>query len=151
VRSTSHSDHRPHRYAGHLDLPADVANGLATVLVRNLRAGDTADVHVVAFTPKPRLVGLRMAYSGVDSVRVGGGTRPVERFLLKPQLGALTGLFARLMGKVPADSYVWVLMEGAPAFIRFEGPMYSGPVWRLSPVTPAWEAHAPRDRTDAGR
>ncbi len=143
VTSTSHSDQKAQRYTGRLELPADVANGLPGILARNLRIGDTADVHIVAFTPKPRLVGLRIAYSGVDSVRVGGGVHPVARFRVKAQLGALTAFFARLLGRLPPDSHIWMLLTDAPAFIRFEGPMYFGPVWRLSPVTPAWGAQEP--------
>lgn len=143
VTSTPHPDQKPQRYTGRLELPADVANGLPGILTRNLRSGDTADVHIVAFTPKPRLVGLRIAYSGVDSVRVGGGVHPVARFRVKAQLGALTAFFARLLGKLPADSHIWMLLTDAPAFIRFEGPMFFGPVWRLSAVTPIWGAREP--------
>jgi hypothetical protein len=28
--------------------------------------------------------------------------------------------------------------DRVPAFIRFRGPLYSGPVWRLSLATPTW-------------
>ena len=138
VTSTAHKGGKQQRFDGRLALPADVYNGLPVVLARNLRIADTADVHIVAFTPKPRLIGLRIAYAGTDSVWVGGHSRPVARFVLTPQLGALTAFFARLFGKLPPDGHLWMMMDDVPAFIRFEGPMYTGPVWRLSPVTPSW-------------
>lgn len=136
VTSTSHKDGKVERSTGQLELPADVANGLPVVLAKNLRPGDTADVHLVAFTPKPRLIGFRIADAGTVTARLG--TRPLTtaHFVLKPRLGALTGFFARLLGKVPPDGQIWIITDQVPAFLRFEGPMYSGPVWRLSPVTP---------------
>ena len=138
ITSTSHKDGRVERYEGQLDLPNDVYNGLPVVLAKNLRVGDTANVHLVAFTPKPRLIGLRIAFAGTDTVMLGGHAESTARFVLKPELGALTAFFAKLLGKLPPDSHVWVVMDQVPAFIRFEGPMYSGPVWRLSLTTPTW-------------
>lgn len=41
---------------GHVDVPADVYNGLASTLLKNLAPGETAAVHTLAFTPKPRLL-----------------------------------------------------------------------------------------------
>lgn len=138
VTSLSHKDGRMERHAGQVALPGDVANGLPVVLAKNLRMGDTADVHLVAFTPKPRLIGLRIAFAGTDTVMVGSRAEPMARFVVKPQLGALTAFFARLLGKLPPDSQVWIIMDRVPAFFRFKGPMYLGPVWRLSLTTPTW-------------
>ena len=45
---------------------------------------------------------------------------------------------ATVIGQAPPDSHVWIVTEGVPAFVRFEGPMYSGPVWRLSLTSPRW-------------
>jgi hypothetical protein len=36
------------------------------------------------------------------------------------------------------DSHAWIIAEGAPGFLRFEGPLYSGPVWRLDLAAPTW-------------
>jgi hypothetical protein len=128
---------------GHLDLPGDVSNGLPVVIARNLRSGDTADVHLVAFTPEPRLIGLRIAFAGIDTVMVGGHAEPTARFVLSPQLGALTGFFAKLLGKLPPDSHVWIVQDQVPGFVRFEGPLFMGPVWRLSLAAPAWPPRRP--------
>lgn len=107
------------------------------MIAKNLRMGDTANVHIVAFTPKPRVIGLQMAFAGTATARLGGHAEPTNHFVLKPQLGALTAFFARLLGKLPPDSHVWIVRDHVPAFLQFEGPMYSGPVWRLSLAAPA--------------
>src|SRR5436309_1009660 len=54
--------------AEHLDLPPDLANGLVTTLLKNIRpnAGTTV-VSFVAATPKPRLVKLSITTAGTDS------------------------------------------------------------------------------------
>ena len=140
VTSASHHDGKVERYEGRLELPNDVYNGLPVVVAKNLRMGDTVNVHLVAFTPKPRLIGLRIAFAGTDTVMLGNHAEPTAHFVLAPQLGALTTFFAKLLGKLPPDSDVWIVMDQVPAFIRFEGPMYLGPVWRLTLATPTWPA-----------
>ena len=145
VTSTSHKDGRVQRFAGQLDLPSDVYNGLPVVIAKNLRVGDTANVHLVAFTPKPRLIGLQIAFAGTDTVMLGAHPELTAHFVLKPQLGVLIAFFAKLLGKMPPDSHVWIVMDQVPTFVRFEGPMYSGPVWHLSLATPTWrKATGPR-------
>lgn len=136
---TSRQDGKVASDSGHLDLSADVSNGLPVVLAKNLRKGDTATVHLVAFTPKPRLIGLRIAFAGMDTVMVGAHPEPTAHFILSPQLGAFTAFFAKLLGKMPPDSHVWIVQDQVPAFVRFEGPLYMGPVWRLSLATPTWK------------
>lgn len=124
-------------WAGTMDLPADTYNGMIVVLLKNLAAGDTQRVHLVAFTPKPRLVSLEMAPSGTRNVKVGAHAEGAVHYTLKVKLGAVIGFLARLTGKKPPDSHAWIVTEGAPGFVRFEGPLYTGPVWRLELATPA--------------
>jgi hypothetical protein len=143
VATVSHKDGHADRYEGRLELPEDVANGLPVVLAKNLRSGDTASVHLVAFTPKPRLIGLQIAFAGSVSAMLGSRAESTADFVVKPRLGALTGFFAKLLGKVPSDGHLWIVQDQLPAFLRFEGPMYSGPVWRLSPMTPRLQSGAP--------
>jgi hypothetical protein len=54
------------------------------------------------------------------------------------------GLIARLVGKQPSTLQAWVLAEDAPAFVRFDGPLYSGgPTWRMEIAIPAaWPDNA---------
>lgn len=123
-------------WSGTMDLPADTYNGMVVVLLKNLAAGDTQRVHLVAFTPKPRLVSLEMAPAGTGNVKVGAHGESTVHYTLKVKLGAVIGFLARLTGKKPPDSHAWIVTEGAPGFVRFEGPMYTGPVWRLELATP---------------
>src|SRR5207245_293785 len=38
----------------------------------------------------------------------------------------------------PPDSHVWVLGGAAPAFVKFEGPLYQGgPIWSIELAKPA--------------
>jgi hypothetical protein len=53
---------------------------------------------------------------------------PATRFLVKPQLG----LFASLLVIDLPDVKVWILSGEAPAFLRFEGPLFfMGPTWKI--------------------
>jgi hypothetical protein len=138
VKTKSHKDGEEHRYEGTLTLPPDVYNGMLVIIAKNAPARDTTTVHLVAFTPQPRLVRLELAPSGSQRVLIGQHEETAVKFTLKPRLGALLLLGAKATGKAPPDSYVWIVTNDVPAFVRSEGPMYSGPVWRVTLASPAW-------------
>ncbi len=138
VKTKSHKDGREQRYAGTLTLPPDVYNGMVIVIAKNISARDTTTVHIVAFTPQPRVIKLELAPSGSQRVLLGQHAETAVRFTLKPRLGALLLLGAKLTGKVPPDSHVWIVTDDVPAFVRSEGPLYSGPVWRIALASPSW-------------
>ena len=138
VKTKSHKDGGEEQYTGKLDLPPDVYNGLAITIAMNLVAGDTQTVHIVAFTPQPRLIGLEIAPSGSQRVMLGQHAETAVHFKLKPKLGTLLKVFATLLGKAPPDSDAWIVTDDVPAFVRAEGPLYSGPVWRLDLTSPSW-------------
>jgi hypothetical protein len=137
VRSRSH-DGEAKEYAGTLDMPPDVSNGLPIVLLKNLGRHDTQTVHLVAFMPAPRMIRLRLA--PVAELRLLNGERgeAAVAFDLKPDVGGVAGVFGKLLGKIPADSRVWIATQEAPMFVRFEGPLYSGPIWRIDLASPRW-------------
>ena len=138
VRTKSHRDGEEKQYTGSLDLPPDISNGMIIMIAKNLPAGRTETVHIVAFTPKPRLIGLRLAPSGSQQLLLGRHAETAVNFTLTPRLGALLGFFARLLGKMPPDSHAWIVGGEAPAFVRYEGPLYAGPVWRIDLASPGW-------------
>lgn len=138
VRTRSRQDGKTKSWSGTLDLPPDTYNGMIITIAKNLARGDTQRVHVVAFTPRPRLVSLEIAPSGSRPVKVGGRSEHAVHFTLRPKLGAVIGLLAKALGKMPPDSHAWIVTEGAPGFVRFEGPLYSGPVWHLELAAPTW-------------
>jgi len=124
--------------SGPLDMPADLYNGLALVLLKNLPAGGGTG-QMVVFTPKPRLIKMELTAEGEDKVVVGGEATRVTRYLVNLQLGGLTGVIASLIGKEPPDVRYWLVPGEVPAFARFEGALYlNGPVWRIELAGIEW-------------
>jgi hypothetical protein len=124
----------------HLDLPPDLANGIILDILKNIPA-NTAETKVsyVAATPKPRLVKLSIIPHGEDKFGVVGAPYKATVFVLKVELGGLTGVIASLIGKQPPDTRVWVVASGTPAFVKAEQSLYpGGPVWRIEMTSPAW-------------
>src|SRR6266513_1608598 len=105
---------------GKIELPGDVYNGLLCMLMKNMPAGSPTTVQIIALTPKPRLVKMLLTPAGNDTVMMGEAAVPATRFLVKPQLG----LFASLLVSDLPDVKVWILGGEAPAFLKFEGPLF---------------------------
>jgi hypothetical protein len=123
-----------------LDLPLDLANGLIITMLKNVRHAELpATFSFVAATPKPRLVKLKVTAAGADPFSVVGSARRATHYVLKVELGGITGLIAPLLGKDPPDSHVWILEGEAPAFVRSEANLFmGGPVVRTDLTSPAW-------------
>ena len=139
VKSKAQKDGRESAYEGTLELPPDVYNGLILSVVKDLPKGASETVHYVAFTPEPRLIELAVAPAGEQNVTVGNLAKTAVHYVLKPQLGMWLTFFAKVLGRMPPDQHVWILMDDVPAFVRFEGPLYStGPVWRIQLTSPRW-------------
>src|SRR6266496_2274893 len=121
------------------DLPPDVANGLLFTLVKHIQPNvPQATVSMVATTPKPRLVKLEIRPEGEKAIASGNTKHETLRYVVKVKIGGVAGLVAPLLGKQPPDTHVWVLTGNAPAFVKFEGPIYDGgPIWRIELATPA--------------
>jgi hypothetical protein len=142
VATMDHKDKHEQKFTGKLGMPADVYNGMIIVVGKNLAGHAGQTVHIVAFTPKPMVLPLEISPSGTQSVEVGGGhTESAVRFTLKPKLNLLLTIGAALKGQTPPDSHLWIVTEDVPAFVRFEGPMYSGPVWRVDLTSPRWSTN----------
>jgi len=124
----------------HLKLPADVANGLIPTLLKNVRPdASPTSLSFVALTPKPRLVKLAVTAAGKEPFSTGGAGRTATHYVLKVQIGGVSGLLAPLLGKQPPDSHVWILGGEAPAFVKAEQQLYfGGPIWRIELVSPDW-------------
>ena len=113
---------------GQYDVPDDAYNGLLSTLLKNLEPGKAQTVQIVAFTPKPRAIKMLLAPMAQEPVSMGSMPVPATRFHIKPQLGMLASL---LVVALP-DVKTWIANGAAPAFLRFEGPLYfMGPVWRI--------------------
>jgi hypothetical protein len=123
-----------------MELQPDLANGIMTTLVKNLGAqAPETMASMVAATPKPRLVKLAISPEGEDNFTIAGSTRKATRYIVKVELGGITGLVAPLIGKQPPDAHVWILHGDASAFVRSEAPLYTGgPLWRIELTSPVW-------------
>jgi len=115
------------------ELPPDVANGLLFTLVKHIQPKvPRTTASMVATTPKPLLVKLAITPHGEEPFMIGSFRHKAMHYVVKVEIGGLTGFLARLMGKQPPDTHVWVLGGEAPAFVKSEGPLYAGgPVWRV--------------------
>ncbi len=124
----------------HLDLPADVANGLPPNLLMNLSPSDPeTKLSFVAPTEKPRLIQVSIKPAGDVPFTIGATKRKAVDYVLHPELGGITGMLAPLVGKQPPDYHIWILTGSSPAFIREEGPLYEGgPTWRIEQISPAF-------------
>jgi len=127
----------------HLNLPADLANGIILTMLKNANpAVPPKSVAFIAATPKPRLVKLEISTAGEDAFATGGAARKALHYVLKVDIGGISGVIAPLVGKQPPDSHVWILGGEAPAFVKSEQPLYNGgPVWRIELVSPVWPKH----------
>ena len=124
---------------GQLELPPDVHNGMTGLLLRNLPPGASARGHLIAFTPKPRMLKTTLTPEGEDRFFVGDAARSATRYLVKVELGGLTGVLASAIGKEPPDLRYWIAKGAVPAFVKFEGAMFlNGPRWRIELGGPRW-------------
>jgi hypothetical protein len=144
VKTRARKDGREKVQGGTLDLPLDVSNGMVLTLVKNLSAGAGETVHMVAFTPAPKLIQLEMTPAGERKIVVGGTEKTATHYVLKPILGTWLKLFASLLGRMPPDNHAWIVTADVPAFVKFEGPLYmNGPIWRIELTSPRWPDREP--------
>jgi hypothetical protein len=94
---------------------------------------------MVVATPKPRLVKLEITPGGEDTFAVGGVSQKAMKFVVKIEIGGVSGLIAPLVGKQPPDTSMWMVGGKAPGFLKSEGPLFQGgPIWRIELASPVW-------------
>ena len=124
----------------HLDLPADVSNGLPPNLLMNvLPSAAETKISFVAPTDKPRLIRLVIKNAGDAQFTIGGTERKAIDYAVHVELGGVAGIVAPIVGKQPSDYHIWILGGESPAFIREEGQLYEGgPIWRIEQISPTF-------------
>jgi hypothetical protein len=128
VRYRADEDSPEEVHSGSTEIPADVANGLLGTLLKNLEPGASKMVSIVAFTPQPRMIRMLLEPMAAEPITMAGMPIPATRYQITPQLGLMASL---LVTDLP-DVKTWIATGDAPAFLRFEGPLYlMGPVWRI--------------------
>ena len=124
---------------GHTEVPADVYNGMASTLLKNLAPGTTGEVRQLAFTPEPHLLDVKLIPEAEDRYVMGTREQTATRYRMVLHVSGLAGLAARVIGKDPPDVSYWIVGGKAPTFVRFEGPLSAdGPVWRGELGAPHW-------------
>jgi hypothetical protein len=128
----------------HPELPADLANGMTMVLLKNVSpVTPKTTVSMLAFTPKPRMVQLEISPNREDRFSTAGTWRKAIHYVVKVHVPGVTGAIASVLGKVPPDSHVWILGGEAPAFVAAETSLFSGgPQWRIELTSPRWPSVA---------
>ena len=123
-----------------IELPSDLANGMMVTLLKNIsRDVPSTTVSMLFATPKPQLVKLVITSMGQEPFSVGRASYKATRFNVHVEIGGLKGVLAKLFGKQPLDTSVWVLGGEAPGFVRSEGQFYrDGPVWRIELASPEY-------------
>lgn len=123
-----------------MELPPDLANGMMIALLKNVRPDALPpSLSLVAATPKPRLVKIKIGVGDEGTFSIAGSKRKAVHYVLKVDIGGVAGLVAPLVGKQPPDSHVWIMQGPAPAFVRSQAPMFNGgPLWQIDLVSPVW-------------
>ncbi len=128
----------------YMKLPVNLANGMMFTLLKNIPPDiPETKVSMLVATPKPRLVHLVFSTRGEDTFLLGGAERKASHYVVKIEIGGISGLIAPLLGKEPSDIHVWILRGEAPAFVKSTGPLYfGGPIWQIELESPVWPHRA---------
>jgi hypothetical protein len=121
--------------------PPDLSNGLFMPLTKNVKVDALPEsVSVVAITPKPMLVKVKFRSAGREPFSFAGSRRQATHYVLHVDIGGLKGLAAKIFGKQPPDSHIWILDGDAPAFVKAATPIATGdPPSILELSSPVWK------------
>jgi hypothetical protein len=108
--------------ADKLSLPPDLANGILALLLTDADPKVETTLSMVVSTPKPRVVKLKISASDQDSFSVGGSVAKATHYIVKIDIGGVTGVAAKVLGKQPPPVHIWVAAGHAPVFLKSEGP-----------------------------
>jgi hypothetical protein len=122
-----------------MTLPPDLANGLVPTLLQDLDPKAESTLSLLVSTPKPRLVKLKIAPPEQANYSLAGITAKANHYIVKFDLGTVTGAVAKVIGKQPPPVHMWLVAGDAPAFLKSEGPLFEdGPIWRIELASPTW-------------
>ncbi len=122
-----------------LSLPPDLANGILSTLLTDTDPKVDTTLSMVVSTPKPRVVKLKVSSPGQDSFSIGGVEAKATHYVIKIDIGGVTGAVAKVVGKQPPPAEMWIAAGSAPVFLKSEAQMFEdGPVWRIEQTGPTW-------------
>jgi hypothetical protein len=86
-------------------------------LRKRLLAGEQVELKAVGFTPKPKVVTVKISHGGLDKMKMSGRFLRGDRFIIHPEIPAIAKLFVH----VP-DTKIWLTNPRPAGFLRWEGP-----------------------------
>ena len=125
--------------ADQLSLPPDLANGLIPTVLTDIDPKVETTLSMLVSTPKPRVVKLKISASEQDSFSVAAHEAKATHYVIKIDIGGITGVAAKVVGKQPPPVHVWIAAGNAPVFLRSDGALFEdGPIWRIELASPTW-------------
>lgn len=120
-----------------MKIPSDIGNGILPYLLKNLSPGAAeTTVSMVVATPKPRLVSLTISPQGLEAFPFDGSKLEAMRYALKIDIGGISGSVAKIAGRQPPDTFVWMLHSKVPLFLMAQETLEGGPVCRIELAAP---------------
>jgi hypothetical protein len=123
-----------------MHIPPDIANGILPYLLKNLSPETPqTTVSLIVATPKPRIVDLTISPQGLETFPFDGSKLQAMRYAVKVDIGGITGSVAKIAGRQPPDSFIWMLHSKVPLFLMAQETLEGGPVCRIelsAPVLP---------------
>ena len=140
----TNKDGKEKTFADKLSLPADLANGIVSMLLAEAAPRSEMTLSMLVSTPKPRIVRLKISPSGQESYSVGGSGAKATHYIMNIDIGGVEGAAAKVVGKQPAPENFWIATGDAPVFVKSEGPLFEdGPIWRIELASPVWPKAQP--------
>jgi hypothetical protein len=140
ITRTTGKDGKEEVKTSHIQLPADLANGMVPLVVENMGPGESSKtVSMAVATPTPLMAKLVISKIGEDNYALVGTDRKAVHYEIKVVLGGVAGFVAPLIGKAPPNIEIWAVTGQAPTFVREQGPIYpDGPVMTIQLISPTW-------------
>jgi hypothetical protein len=147
VSHTKDKDGKDQEHTDQLALPANLANGLVSLVLQNINPNaPITRVPMLVTSPKPRIVTLEITPRGEESYSLLGNKRPCLHFSIKIDIGGVAGVIAPIIGKQPPDIQVWIVGGDAPSFLREQGQSFEdGPIWTVEFSSPDFADSTPKD------
>jgi hypothetical protein len=123
-----------------LKIPADLANGIVYVVLKNIDPKTpSTTVSLLVGTPEPHMIKLVITPQGQQAFTIGDLHKAAIHYVIKFDLGGVTGVIAPLIGKQPANLDIWIASDGMPTFLMSRGEFFEGgPIWTVALTTPRW-------------
>ncbi len=92
-------------------------------------AASETTLSMLVSTPKPRVVRLKISALDAAWYSIAGMSGKATQYIIKIDIGGVTGVAAKVVGKQPPPVHIWVTAN-EPTFLRSDGPLYEdGPIW----------------------